>query len=271
MHKDFTQGFSAFLRRRHAQRHFQRRPLPGLLAPAHPQPARALARRTDATIDAAPAASAAATTASTAAATTQTARPSAAASELLATALEAPTAALERLQSRADGLDGADAARRLARDGPNDIAHEPPLPGWLHLWRCYLNPFNLLLTALAALSFVSADAKATVVIAAMVLLSTVIRFVQEGRSHRAAESLRALVSNTASVLRRREGLDGKPGAGPATGPNADGGAAHGSGRAAARSGAQTSRHAAKAAVAPAGADQYPAVEIALRDAGLLPD
>ena len=36
----------------------------------------------------------------------------------------------------------------------------------------------------------------------MVALSTGIRFVQEGRSHRAAEGLRALVSNTASVLRR---------------------------------------------------------------------
>jgi P-type Mg2+ transporter len=52
------------------------------------------------------------------------------------------------------------------------------------------------------LSFFSADAKAAVVIGVMVTLSTVIRFVQEGRSHRAAEGLRALVSNTATVLRR---------------------------------------------------------------------
>ena len=29
-----------------------------------------------------------------------------------------------------------------------------------------------------------------------------IRFVQEGRSHRAAESLKAMVSNTATVIRR---------------------------------------------------------------------
>ncbi len=151
------------------------------------------------------------------------------------------------------------------RDGPNDVAHEQPLPGWLHLWRCYLNPFNLLLTALAALSFVSADAKATVVIAAMVLLSTLIRFVQEGRSHRAAEGLRALVSNTASVLRRSDDLGGKPGTGPAARPLAGGGAAHGKGRPGAHSGAPGSGRAAVAAVTPAGADQHPAVEIALRD------
>ncbi len=88
--------------------------------------------------------------------------------DLLAAASDGPAQALARLQSRADGLDAADAARRLARDGPNEVQHEPPLPGWLRLWRCYLNPFNLLLTALAVLSFVSGDAKATVVIGAMV-------------------------------------------------------------------------------------------------------
>ena len=75
------------------------------------------------------------------------------------------------------------------------------MPGWLHLWRCYANPFNLLLTALATLSFLSADAKATVVICVMVGLSTGIRFVQEGRSQRAAEGLRAMVSNKATVWR----------------------------------------------------------------------
>ena len=124
------------------------------------------------------------------------------AQHLLAAAACEPAQALALLKSQADGLDATEAARRLLRDGPNEISHEPPLPGWLHLWRCYLNPFNVLLTVLAALSFLSADAKATVVIGVMVALSTVIRFVQEGRSHRAAESLRAMVSNTATVIRR---------------------------------------------------------------------
>ena len=146
--------------------------------------------------------------------------------ELLAAARDDPAAALSRLKSRADGLDAADAAQRLARDGPNEVQHEPPLPGWLHLWRCYVNPFNLLLTALAALSFFSGDVKATVVIGVMVGLSTVIRFVQEGRSHRSAEGLRAMVSNKASVMRRnappvpqlRTGADTGTGTGPAFTP-----------------------------------------------------
>ena len=65
-------------------------------------------------------------------------------------------------------------------------AHQHTLTRETTLLRCYLNPFNLLLTALAALSLVSADVKAMLVIGVMVALSTVTRFVQEGRSHRSA-------------------------------------------------------------------------------------
>ncbi|MFP8779853.1 magnesium-translocating P-type ATPase [Hydrogenophaga sp. RWCD_12] len=176
MHHPLTQGFSRFLHRRRAKRHFERRPLLNNLVDAHAATARA---------GGAPA--------------------PALGQALLAAAHDEPAAALARLRSQADGLEADEAARRLAQDGPNEIQHEAPLPGWLRLWRCYLNPFNLLLTALALLSFFSGDAKATVVIATMVALSTGIRFVQEGRSHRAAEGLRALVSNTASVLRRASG------------------------------------------------------------------
>ncbi len=169
MNRLLTQGFSSFLRRRRAKKHFERRPLLDTLVAV---PARRPV-------------------------------PGAAAlgQSLLAAAADEPAAALARLQSRADGLDAAEAARRRLRDGPNEVQHEAPLPGWLRLWHCYLNPFNLLLTALALLSFLSGDAKATVVIAVMVALSVGIRFVQEGRSHRAAEGLRALVSNTATVHR----------------------------------------------------------------------
>jgi Mg2+-importing ATPase len=173
MNKLLTQGFSTFLRRRRAKAHFERRPLLDTLA-------------------ASPAAVASAGNAATAAL----------GQDLLAASRVGPAQALAALQSQADGLDAAEAARRLARDGPNEVQHEAPLPGWLRLWRCYVNPFNLLLTALALLSFFSADSKATVVIGVMVALSTGIRFVQEGRSHRAADALRAMVTNTASVIRR---------------------------------------------------------------------
>ncbi len=168
MHQALTHRFTRFLRRRRVLKHFGRHPLLDTLAGRGPTP---------------PA-------------------PDALARDLLRVARDEPAAAIARLKSHEDGLSAREAAARLAHSGPNEVAHEQPLPWWLHLWHCYKNPFNLLLTVLAVLSYASADARATLVIGVMVGLSTLLRFVQEGRSSRAAERLKALVSNTATVVRR---------------------------------------------------------------------
>ena len=109
---------------------------------------------------------------------------------------------LARLDSHVDGLTSHQAAERFDEVGPNEVEQEKPLPGWLHLAYCYNNPFNLLLTVLAIISYVTEDMKAALVISTMVVLSTLIRFVQEARSSQAADKLKAMVSNTATVLRR---------------------------------------------------------------------
>ena len=59
-----------------------------------------------------------------------------------------------------------------------------------------------MLTVLAFISFLTDDIQATIVIGIMVVLSTLIRFIQEGKSNRAAENLIAMVTNTASVIRQ---------------------------------------------------------------------
>jgi Mg2+-importing ATPase len=109
---------------------------------------------------------------------------------------------LEALGSNANGLTESQAVDRREIHGWNQIGHERPLRWYAHLWQCYRNPFNLLLTLLAGLSYYTEDVKATIVIGSMVLLSTLIRFVQESRSNKAAEKLKEMVSTTASVLRR---------------------------------------------------------------------
>ncbi len=180
MHPVLTHRFSRFLRRRRALKHFGRHPLLDTFAGRGPTP---------------PA-------------------PDALARDLLQIARDEPAAAIARLKSHDEGLSAREAAARLAHHGPNEVAHEKPLPWWLHLWHCYKNPFNLLLTVLAALSYASADARATLMIGVMVALSTLLRFVQEGRSSRAAERLRAMVSNTATVVRRDAGTKASGGPGP---------------------------------------------------------
>jgi Mg2+-importing ATPase len=124
------------------------------------------------------------------------------AQELVAAANSDPAAVLLRLESHADGLSDAQAELIRDRVGPNEVEHEKPLPWWVHLWHCYKTPFSLLLSVLAVVSYLTDDMKATVVIGAMVVLATLIRFVQEAKSNKAADKLKAMVHTTATVMRR---------------------------------------------------------------------
>jgi Mg2+-importing ATPase len=127
--------------------------------------------------------------------------PSSLSHSLIAAASSEPATLLEQLGSNAHGLSDAQAAEVRARVGLNQIEQEKPLPWWLHLWHCYKTPFDLLLTLLAAISYATEDMKATIVIGTMVVLSVMIRFWQESKSNRAADKLKAMVSNTATVIR----------------------------------------------------------------------
>ena len=109
---------------------------------------------------------------------------------------------LTRLGTHANGLSEAQADLLREQFGPNQIEQDKKLPWWVHLWYCYKTPFDLLLTLLAVISFITEDLKATIVIGSMVVLSVMIRFWQEGKSNRAADKLKAMVSNTATVIRR---------------------------------------------------------------------
>jgi Mg2+-importing ATPase len=111
---------------------------------------------------------------------------------------------LTRLDSHHEGLTETEALALREKHGLNEVEHEQPLPWWVHLWHCYKNPFNLLLTLLAFISWLTEDMKAATVIFSMVVLSTLLRFWQETRSNQAADALKAMVSNTATVMRRAE-------------------------------------------------------------------
>ena len=123
--------------------------------------------------------------------------------QTLVTAANAESAALiDNLGTHTDGLSEAEAAALRLQHGLNEVEHEQPLSRWVHLWHCYKNPFNLLLTLLAAVSLATDDIQAGVVISTMVVLSTLLRFWQEAKSNKAADALKAMVSNTATVMRR---------------------------------------------------------------------
>jgi Mg2+-importing ATPase len=130
---------------------------------------------------------------------------------LLRAAREEPQRLLARLNTSADGLSGLQAQLRLARLGPNQIAREQPVSWFRQLLATFRNPLVALLAAMAALSLLSGDRKAALIIGTMIIFSVSLRFSQEYRSLRAAEGLRRLVHTTATVLRHDPHQDITPG------------------------------------------------------------
>src|SRR5262249_40814249 len=111
---------------------------------------------------------------------------------------------LASLKTDLDGLSDDEAHDRLVRHGANEVTHERP-PHWaVQLVAAFRNPFILVLLILAGASLLTEpeERKGPIIISVMVAVSVVIRFVQEFRSTRAAEQLRAMVRTTATVVRR---------------------------------------------------------------------
>jgi len=105
----------------------------------------------------------------------------------------------DALATTADGLSEQEVASRLETYGPNAVARERTTPWPVMLLNNFRNPFILVLIVLGAVSYATGDLRGTAVVAVMVAVSVVMRFFQEFRSSRAAETLRATVRTTATV------------------------------------------------------------------------
>ena len=121
-----------------------------------------------------------------------------------------PEEALQRLDAVRGGLTPEQVKERQERYGPNEVTHEKPPTWYVQLFHAFLTPFNGVLFAVSIVSLFSdvifaapedRSFRTIIVLSAMVLLSTLLRFWQEFRSNKAAEELKAMVSSTAAVLR----------------------------------------------------------------------
>jgi len=110
---------------------------------------------------------------------------------------------LVRLGTGADGLTLHEVALRYRELGPNAVAEDRAYDALRHLARVLANPLSLLLFALAVVNWFTGSREGAVVIAAMVLLSSLLAFAQEYRSTKAAEALRAMVHVMVMLRRRR--------------------------------------------------------------------
>jgi len=107
------------------------------------------------------------------------------------------------LGTSAGGLTDAEAARRLARDGPATLTSHRRRALVLRFLARFGDPLMLLLLGAAAMAAISGDRTSAIVVGSMVLMSVTLDFVQETRAGRAAEALQRSVALRVRV--RRDG------------------------------------------------------------------
>jgi Mg2+-importing ATPase len=118
-----------------------------------------------------------------------------------------PSDLLAWLETTDAGLESAEAARRLERDGTNEFRAARRFPALRMLVRQVANPLVLILLVASVGSALLGERINAAIIATVVTLGVAINFVQSYRSDRAARALRQRVMPTATVRRGGEWIE----------------------------------------------------------------
>ena len=111
---------------------------------------------------------------------------------------------LAGLKSSPTGLSSAEAAKRLAEFGPNELRAARRISPWQILLEQFKNVLVLILLVATGISLFLGHGIESVVIAVIVLFAVLLGFVQEYRAERAIEALRQMAAPAARVLRDGE-------------------------------------------------------------------
>lgn len=106
------------------------------------------------------------------------------------------------------GLDKEEARSRLNKYGLNEISEAKPKKWYHYFLSSLVTPFNLILLGIVVILFYTdvylpqePNYASIVVVLVLVTISTLLDFIQEFRSNRAAEKLKELVATTSNILR----------------------------------------------------------------------
>jgi len=117
---------------------------------------------------------------------------------------------LKKLKTTNQGLSNEEVEKRIEIYGNNEINYSNEVTWFKKLVSAFINPFSVVLIILATVSFFTdyiiaapedRSLKTVIIIGAMVTISGTLRFIQEGRSNKAGEKLKAMIKTTATVLR----------------------------------------------------------------------
>jgi len=109
--------------------------------------------------------------------------------------------ALQRLETSERGLSDAEVQERLARYGPNEIETGRKTSKLRILWAQLKNPLLVVLVSAAVISLLAGEEVDAIVVAAVIVINTLIGFFQEYQAEEALEKLRSQAAPEAEVVR----------------------------------------------------------------------
>jgi len=120
-----------------------------------------------------------------------------------------PESALERLESRLEGLSDAEAKKRLEQHGPNQLVQQTRRSTWSVFLEQFKDILILLLLGATVVSLGLGEYLDAIAMFSIVLLSALLGFIQEFRAEQAVAALQQLSAPHAQVLRdgRREEIE----------------------------------------------------------------
>lgn len=108
---------------------------------------------------------------------------------------------LAKLHTSVNGLTEAEAAKRLAQYGHNELAKKKERSAVEQFFARFLNPLVIVLLVIALVSFSFKEYISALLVTGMAFISVVLSFLQEYHAGKEAEKLREMIHVTATVLR----------------------------------------------------------------------
>lgn len=121
---------------------------------------------------------------------------------------------IQKYRIKENGITNEEAEAKLQKLGPNEIRQAKPKKWYNYFWESLVTPFNCILIGIALiLTYTDVILPETpiyaniIVIAILVIASTLLDFFEEFRSNKAAEKLKKMVETKTTVIRNGQKLD----------------------------------------------------------------
>ncbi|MEF8870751.1 MAG: HAD-IC family P-type ATPase [Haloarculaceae archaeon] len=114
---------------------------------------------------------------------------------------------LDMVDADTDGLSSAEADRRRAEVGPNELPRADPVPTWRIFLRQFKSPLIYILAVAAVVSLAIGEEVDAAFIALVLVVNAVVGGVQEWRAERSSRALQDLIRTRATVIRDGETVE----------------------------------------------------------------